>query len=56
VLQSTNARFGWAGSPRRSAEPGGEEVAEIIERVYGGDRPSVTAEERARCSTLSAVG
>lgn len=51
VLQSTNARFDLARIVEAFRRAGGDEVAEIVARVYGGDR-SVTAEEWARCWTL----
>ncbi len=53
VLQSTNARFDLGRIVEAFRRAGGDEVAEIVERVYGGDRLSVTAEEWARCWALS---
>ena len=51
VLQSTTARFDLARIVEGFRRAGGDEVAEIAERSYIGDR-SVTAEEWARCWNL----
>jgi pimeloyl-ACP methyl ester carboxylesterase len=52
VLQSTFARFDLGRIVEEFRRAGGDEVAEIVERAYGSDRPSVTAEEWDRCWTL----
>lgn len=52
VLQSTNARFGLGRMVEAFRRAGGDEVAEIVERVYGGDPQSATPEEWARCFAL----
>lgn len=52
ILQSTNARFDLGRIVEAFRRAGGDEVAEIVERVYGGDPASATAEEWARCFTL----
>jgi proline iminopeptidase len=52
VLQSTFARFDLARTIATFRRLGGEEVAETVARVYGGDRSSVTAEQWARCWAL----
>jgi pimeloyl-ACP methyl ester carboxylesterase len=52
VLQSTLARFDLGRMVEAFRRAGGDEVAEIVERVYGGDRSSVTADEWARCWPL----
>jgi pimeloyl-ACP methyl ester carboxylesterase len=52
VLQSGNARFDLGRVVEEFRRAGGDEVAVIVERVYGGDRQSVTAEEWARCRIL----
>jgi pimeloyl-ACP methyl ester carboxylesterase len=52
VLQSTFARFDLGRIVEEFRRAGGDEVAEIVERAYGADRPSVTAEEWARCWIL----
>jgi pimeloyl-ACP methyl ester carboxylesterase len=52
VLQSTMARFDLGRLVGEFRRVGGDEVAAIVERAYGGDGPSVTAEEWARCWTL----
>jgi proline iminopeptidase len=49
VLQSTNARFSVGRVVEEFRRRGGDEVAAIAERAYGGDRTSVTPEEWARC-------
>ena len=51
VLQSTHARFDLARIVEGFRRAGGDEVAEIAERFYGGDL-SVAAEFRARCRPL----
>lgn len=52
VLQSTNARFDLDRIVEQFRRRGGEEVAQIAERVYGGESPSVTDDEWARCWRL----
>jgi pimeloyl-ACP methyl ester carboxylesterase len=52
VLQSTHARFDLGRIVAGFRRAGGDEVAAIAERVYGGDSESVTAEEWARCWRL----
>jgi pimeloyl-ACP methyl ester carboxylesterase len=52
VLQSTHARFDLGRIVEGFRRAGGDEVAEIVERSYGGDRRSVTADEWARCFPL----
>ena len=52
VLQSTNARFELQRVVEAFRRAGGDEVAAIVERVYGGDPDSVTTEEWARCFAL----
>jgi pimeloyl-ACP methyl ester carboxylesterase len=52
VLQSTNARFDLARLVEGFRRAGGDEVAEIVARVYGGDPESATAEELARYFAL----
>jgi proline iminopeptidase len=52
VLQSTNGRFDLKRIVDGFRRIGGDEVAEIVGRVYGGDRRSVTTEEWARCWRL----
>jgi proline iminopeptidase len=51
VLQSTHARFDLARLVEGFREAGGDEVARIAERDYGGD-PSVTDDEWERCRVL----
>jgi pimeloyl-ACP methyl ester carboxylesterase len=51
VLQSTNARFDVARLVEGFREAGGDEVAQIATRAYGGD-PSVTDAEWERCRVL----
>jgi pimeloyl-ACP methyl ester carboxylesterase len=52
VLQSTMARFDLERIVEGFRRAGGDAVAAIVERVYGGDSESVTAEEWARCWVL----
>ncbi len=52
ILQSTMARFDLSRIVEGFRHAGGDEVAEIVERVYGGDPVSATDEEWARCFTL----
>ena len=52
VLQSTNARFDLSRIVEGFRRVGGDEVAAIVARVYGGDRAGVTAEEWDRCWRL----
>jgi pimeloyl-ACP methyl ester carboxylesterase len=52
VLQSTMARFDLRRIVEGFRRAGGEEVAAIAERSYGGERQSVTPEEWARCFVL----
>jgi pimeloyl-ACP methyl ester carboxylesterase len=52
VLQSTMARFDLGRLVEEFRRAGGDEVAVIAERVYGGDSVSVTPEEWARCWRL----
>jgi pimeloyl-ACP methyl ester carboxylesterase len=52
VLQSTMARFDLGRLVEGFRRAGGDEVAAIAERVYGGDSLAVTAEEWARCWRL----
>jgi proline iminopeptidase len=49
VLQSTFARFDLERIVEDFRRAGGDEVAEIARRSYGGDSPPVTDEEWARC-------
>jgi pimeloyl-ACP methyl ester carboxylesterase len=53
VLQSTMARFDLARLVEGFRRAGGEEVAGIAERVYGGHGRPVTDEEWARCWRLA---
>jgi pimeloyl-ACP methyl ester carboxylesterase len=52
VLQSTHARFDLGRIVEGFRRAGGDEVAAIVERVYGGDSTSVTPEEWVRCWRL----
>jgi pimeloyl-ACP methyl ester carboxylesterase len=52
VLQSTMARFDLQRLVEAFRRLGGEEVAAVVERVYGGDSRSVTPEEWAPCWAL----
>lgn len=52
VLQSTKARFDLSRIVGEFRRAGGDEVAAIAERVYGGESLSVTLEEWARCWRL----
>ena len=52
VLQSTFARFDLSRIAGEFRRAGGDEAAAIAERVYGGDRRSVTAEEWDACWRL----
>ena len=52
VLQSTLARFDLGRLVEDFRRLGGDEVAATVERVYGGDSLSVTAEEWDRCWRL----
>jgi pimeloyl-ACP methyl ester carboxylesterase len=52
VLQSTFARFDLGRIVEEFRRAGGDGVAAIAERFYGGDRLSVTPEEWARCRRL----
>jgi pimeloyl-ACP methyl ester carboxylesterase len=52
VLQSTTARFDLGRLVEGFRRAGGDEVAAIAERVYGGDSLAVTGEEWARCWRL----
>ena len=52
ILQSTTARFDLPRMVEEFRRAGGDEVAAIVERVYGGDPAAVTAEEWARCFAL----
>lgn len=52
VLQSTNARFDLGRIVEAFRRAGGDEVAEIVGRVYGGGPASVSAQEWARCFAL----
>jgi pimeloyl-ACP methyl ester carboxylesterase len=52
VLQSTMARFDLQRLVERFRRAGGDEVAAVVERVYGGDSRSVTPEEWATCWAL----
>ncbi|MGH3031176.1 MAG: hypothetical protein ACRDNE_10500 [Gaiellaceae bacterium] len=52
VLQSTCARFDLGRIVENFRRAGGDQVAAIAERVYGGDSRSVTPEEWARCWSL----
>jgi hypothetical protein len=56
VLQSTWARFDLVRLVDEFRRAGGDEVAAIVERVYGGDSTSVTAEEWAGCWKLFGPG
>jgi pimeloyl-ACP methyl ester carboxylesterase len=52
VLQSTFARFDLDRIVEEFRRAGGDDVAAIVGRVYGGDSQSVTAEEWAPCWRL----
>jgi pimeloyl-ACP methyl ester carboxylesterase len=52
VLQSTCGRWDVARVVEGFRRAGGDEVAEIAARVYGGDRESVSVEEWERCRVL----
>ena len=52
VLQSTLARFDLARIIETFRRIGGDEIAEIVARVYGGDSAAVTPEEWAPCWKL----
>jgi len=52
VLQSTCAHFDVTRVVETFRRVGGDEVAGIVARVYGGERSSVSAEEWARCWRL----
>jgi proline iminopeptidase len=52
VLQSTCARFDVPRTVETFRRMGGDEIAGIVARVYGGDRDSVSAEEWDRCWRL----
>jgi len=52
VLQSTFARFDLGRIVEEFRRAGGDDVAAIVERVYGGDSRSVTPEEWAPCWRL----
>jgi pimeloyl-ACP methyl ester carboxylesterase len=52
VLQSTAGRFDVGRVVQEFRRIGGDEVAAIVERAYGGDGKSVTEEEWARCWKL----
>ena len=52
VLQSTFARFDLGRIVEEFRRAGGDEVAAIAERTYGGDGPPVSPEEWARCWRL----
>jgi proline iminopeptidase len=52
VLASTTARFDLARMVADFRRAGGEEVAETVARVYGGDSLSVTPEQWNRCWSL----
>jgi proline iminopeptidase len=52
VLQSTFGRFDLGRLVSEFRRAGGDEVAEIAERFYGGDRASVSLDEWARCRRL----
>jgi pimeloyl-ACP methyl ester carboxylesterase len=52
VLQSTGARFDLGRIVEEFRRVGGDEIAAIVERAYGGDRQSVTDEDWARCWKL----
>jgi len=53
VLQSTHGRFDLARIVEGFRRAGGDEVADTAERVYGGDRGSVTDAQWARCWRLA---
>jgi pimeloyl-ACP methyl ester carboxylesterase len=52
VLDSTTARFDVERMVATFRRVGGDEVADTVARVYGGESSSVTAEQWARCWTL----
>jgi len=52
VLQSTTARFDVAELVEQFRRRGGDEIADTAERVYNGDRASVSEDEWARCYAL----
>jgi len=52
VAQSAMARFDLGELVDRFRRVGGDDVAAVVERVYGGDRRSVTPEEWAPCWRL----
>ena len=52
VLQSTMGRFDLGRMVEEFRRIGGDEIAAVVERVYGGDSRSVTPEEWAPCWKL----
>jgi pimeloyl-ACP methyl ester carboxylesterase len=52
VLQSTTARMNVDELVERFRRVGGDEIADVVRRSYGGDRASVTPEEWAPCWKL----
>jgi pimeloyl-ACP methyl ester carboxylesterase len=52
VLQSTMGRFDRVRVVEELRRRGGDEVAEIVGRAYGGDGPPVEPDEWSRCWTL----
>jgi pimeloyl-ACP methyl ester carboxylesterase len=56
VLQSTFARFDLDRIVEHFRRAGGEDIAPIVRRSYGGDSASLTPEERAPCWQLSGPG
>jgi proline iminopeptidase len=52
VLSSTMARFDLSRTVEDMRRVGGDDVAAVVERVYGGDSESVTREEWAPCWKL----
>lgn len=52
ILQSTMARFDLARTVETFRRIGGDAVAGVVQRVYGGDRLSVSPEEWAPCWRL----
>ena len=56
VLQSTHARFDLERIVEGFRRAGGDEAADIADRVYGGDSQSVTPEEWALVSKMAGIG
>ena len=52
MLQSTLARFDFARTVDTFRRIGGDDIADIVSRVYGGQRQSVSTQQWARCWKL----